>query len=430
MVCRLENAYFEHLRRLFSMESANEPNGELDEHGSEYEEGGQGADAASALRKEPAAEGRGGESSRRQDSPELEESQVVFGVVSGKTMYETRARAVAQTWLYRHSAADVASGTDYPPLRLTHTYIYGDEGHELRDLHELGGKHGRAKAGATRTILPVPVPLTAEHAFLSKLTLHDDFFSSVPKFVLALCDMHRKHPGAKVCSCPSHVASACEWLQPRLLGTAGGPCGPWMSSPSDLSDKTPIEGRLQQLLRARGSALTCSMQWYYVAGCDTYLLPANLLRAIQGLDHQRRIVVGGHAGMHFDTLFLSGGSGLVFSQVQSRCDGSWQARPPVSQNTRSTPHDLGVPSCKRTRSRSIDLKQGRMMAGLPVGAGSARPEAAARLDGGDRPSPTVYSVCGYLLRPCVKIPPGRHDPTPVVLRLLAPILPVAFRCFL
>jgi hypothetical protein len=56
-------------------------------------------------------------------------------------------------------------------------------------------------------------------------------------------------------------------------------------------------------------------QWYYVAGCDTYLLPANLLRALDGLDPQQRLVVGGHAGMHFDTLFLSGGSGLVFSQV-------------------------------------------------------------------------------------------------------------------
>ena len=61
--------------------------------------------------------------------------------------------------------------------------------------------------------------------------------------------------------------------------------------------------------------LICCNQWYYVAGCDTYLLPANLLRAIEGLDFQQRIVVGGHAGMHFDTLFLSGGSGLVFSQV-------------------------------------------------------------------------------------------------------------------
>ena len=67
------------------------------------------------------------------------------------------------------------------------------------------------------------------------------------------------------------------------------------------------------------SILICCNQWYYVAGCDTYLLPANLLHAIEGLDFQQRIVVGGHAGMHFDTLFLSGGSGLVFSQVKQVC---------------------------------------------------------------------------------------------------------------
>ena len=78
------------------------------------------------------------------------------------------------------------------------------------------------------------------------------------------------------------------------------------------------------------------MQWYYVAGCDTYLLPANLLRALDGLDPQQMLLVGGHAGMHFDTLFLSGGSGLVFSQA-SLCLGC----PPASAAAPATLPALG-----------------------------------------------------------------------------------------
>ena len=52
-------------------------------------------------------------------------------------------------------------------------------------------------------------------------------------------------------------------------------------------------------------------------GCDTYLIPANLLDTLGGLDPEVRLMLGGHAGMHFDMLFLSGGSGLVFSRFDS-----------------------------------------------------------------------------------------------------------------
>jgi hypothetical protein len=140
--------------------------------------------------------------------------------------------------------------------------MYGDAAHELRNLRHgpvvaCGVQGGEDREGR-RVILAVPVPATsaAEHDWLSRVTLHDDFFSSVPKFVLALVDLYARHPEAK---------------------------------------------------------------WYYVAGCDTYLIAANMLRALGGLDHRRRILLGGHPGIHFakteQLVFLSGGSGLIFSRA-------------------------------------------------------------------------------------------------------------------
>ena len=167
----------------------------------------------------------------------IKEHEVVFGVVSGRRMYETRARAVAETWMAPGPQA---------PSHLTHTYMYGDLPHLLRGLHVRQG------VASLREIHQVPVPDTVEHAFLARLAHHDDFFSSVPKFVLALLDLHARHSRAS---------------------------------------------------------------WYYIAGCDTYLVAENLLHTLRGLDPQRRLMVGGHAGMHFDSLFLSGGSGLVFSRA-------------------------------------------------------------------------------------------------------------------
>ena len=225
----------------------------------------------------------------------VSEEEVVFGVVSGRGMYETRARAVAETWMSHappprvppppyagptsaHSPCPLPSSSPgvppafVPPTAkyfssptstmppsgtyLSHTYIYGDAPHQLRDLDERpwrggGGRGGGGVRDRSRNILPVPVPDTPEQSWLKRLTELDDFFSSVPKFVLALVDLYVRHPRAK---------------------------------------------------------------WFYVAGCDTYLVAHNLLLALGGLDSEQRLVVGGHAGKHFEVMFLSGGSGLAFSR--------------------------------------------------------------------------------------------------------------------
>ncbi|EKX48148.1 hypothetical protein GUITHDRAFT_106224 [Guillardia theta CCMP2712] len=106
------------------------------------------------------------------------------------------------------------------------------------------------------TILRVPIPEGSNKEWLEALTLADNFFSSVPKvrglFVLALVDLLVKYPHKK---------------------------------------------------------------WFYLAGCDTFILPRNVGKAVQGLDENELVFVGGHAGMHFGTLFLSGGSGLIFSRA-------------------------------------------------------------------------------------------------------------------
>ncbi|KAJ1492649.1 hypothetical protein T484DRAFT_1930827 [Baffinella frigidus] len=62
------------------------------------------------------------------------------------------------------------------------------------------------------------------------------------------------------------------------------------------------------------------LEWYFLAGCDTYVFPAAIADATRGVDGMReRVLLGGHAGVHTahgrGTLFLSGGSGLLFSNA-------------------------------------------------------------------------------------------------------------------
>jgi hypothetical protein len=104
----------------------------------------------------------------------------------------------------------------------------------------------------------VPVPDGPGAAWLAAAARRDDFFSSVPKFVLALLALLRAHP---------------------------------------------------------------RHDWYFLAGCDTYVFPRAVEGAVRGIDARReRVLLGGHAGVHGagergGTLFLSGGSGLLFSHA-------------------------------------------------------------------------------------------------------------------
>jgi len=225
VVCRLDRAYFRHLRLLFPEKEDTAPRAEPDAHedtepraepgapnessagcgggGSAAVSGGDGARCEWVCAHEATLSARCGRAGSDQSSQQeraaveapgggatLREDQVVFGVVSGRAMYETRARAVAQTWLARpptdaaHSSSSSGGGGSAHahapvPGYLTHTYIYGDERYELLAVRECTiGREG-CGGGGKRVILPVPVPPTPEHGFLSRLTLHDDFFSSV-----------------------------------------------------------------------------------------------------------------------------------------------------------------------------------------------------------------------------------------------------------
>ncbi len=118
--------------------------------------------------------------------------EIVYGIVTGKNFYATRASAVASTWLLSP--------------HVQHVYIYGEQ-----------AGHVSACVNGTctqRHVLTVTLPCNGPtQRFLARVTYRDDFFSSVPKFLFALVHMYNAHPD-----------------QP----------------------------------------------WYYVGGCDTYLVPENL----------------------------------------------------------------------------------------------------------------------------------------------------------
>ena len=63
-------------------------------------------------------------------------------------------------------------------------------------------------------------------------------------------------------------------------------------------------------------------KWFYIAGCDTFILPHHLLKRLDGLDYRRALLVGGHPGSHeclgrnesnLVVQFPSGGAGFFFS---------------------------------------------------------------------------------------------------------------------
>lgn len=63
-------------------------------------------------------------------------------------------------------------------------------------------------------------------------------------------------------------------------------------------------------------------KWFYIAGCDTFILPHHLLKRIDDLDYQKPILLGGHSGHHscltndqskVTVNFPSGGAGFFIS---------------------------------------------------------------------------------------------------------------------
>ncbi|CAF4711371.1 unnamed protein product, partial [Rotaria magnacalcarata] len=39
-------------------------------------------------------------------------------------------------------------------------------------------------------------------------------------------------------------------------------------------------------------------KWFYIAGCDTFILPHHLLKRLHGLDYRQPIRIGGHWGQY------------------------------------------------------------------------------------------------------------------------------------
>ncbi|CAF0919737.1 unnamed protein product [Rotaria sp. Silwood1] len=69
-------------------------------------------------------------------------------------------------------------------------------------------------------------------------------------------------------------------------------------------------------------SLTNRQKWFYIAGCDTFILPHHLLKRLDGLDYTKPILLGGHSGHHpclgeinpkITVEFPSGGAGFFFS---------------------------------------------------------------------------------------------------------------------
>ena len=169
------------------------------------------------------------------DAHAAQSDSVVFIVVSGTAFMKHRARAVRCSWAARASNVILISG-------------------KYEEFHDRCSQMANPN-------FPKWHAVRAAHAVssLKKLSaralLHDDFFSSIPKFMLSL-----------------------------LLA--------WQLNPS--------------------------ADWYYSAGCDTAVHPAALAALLRRMDASKRLLVGGHVGVTpllRSQLFLSGGAGLALSRA-------------------------------------------------------------------------------------------------------------------
>lgn len=162
---------------------------------------------------------------------------VFFIVVSGTSFMRNRARAVRCSWAARAQNVLLISGKHEVFVDRCSTLAGANYPH----WHALHASHAVSSSSLKN--------LTA------RALSHDDFFSSVPKFMLSL-----------------------------LLA--------WQLNPS--------------------------ADWYYMAGCDTVVHPAALGALLSGMDASKRVLVGGHAGVTRllrSQLFLSGGAGLALSRA-------------------------------------------------------------------------------------------------------------------
>jgi hypothetical protein len=69
-------------------------------------------------------------------------------------------------------------------------------------------------------------------------------------------------------------------------------------------------------------SLSQRQKWFYIAGCDTFILPHHLVKRLDGLDYRKPIILGGHSDKHqclgnmnkrMKVEFPSGGAGFFLT---------------------------------------------------------------------------------------------------------------------
>ena len=107
-------------------------------------------------------------------------------------------------------------------------------------------------------------------------------------------------------------------------------------------------------------------KWFYIAGCDTFVLPHHLLKRLDGLDYRQPVFLGGHWGRYlcfgpngtrFTAEFPSGGAGFFFSMkllammqphLTNHYENVWPKTSEISDVALAClVHQLGVPLTKR-----------------------------------------------------------------------------------
>lgn len=134
-----------------------------------------------------------------------------------------------------------------------------------------------------------------------------------------------------------------------------------------LSNMKKLYYGLQIIYRQQMNVTEAQRQkWFYIAGCDTFILPHHLLKRLDGLDYRQPVFLGGHSGKYpcfgpngtrFTAEFPSGGAGFFFSMklmemlqphLTNHYENVWPKTSDLSDVALAClVHQLGVPLTKK-----------------------------------------------------------------------------------
>ncbi|CAF3439567.1 unnamed protein product [Rotaria sp. Silwood1] len=213
------------------------------------------------------------------------EKDMAFVIFTAASFFHTRATATRDTWLSRITNYYFLSATPYPYLPVTVVPGAGED--KLSNMKKL--------FYGLQIIYQQQMKLSLTNRQKRATATRDTWLSRITNYYFL-------------------SATPYPYLPVTVVPGAGE---------DKLSNMKKLFYGLQIIYQQQMKlSLTNRQKWFYIAGCDTFILPHHLLKRLDGLDYTKPILLGGHSGHHpclgeinpkITVEFPSGGAGFFFS---------------------------------------------------------------------------------------------------------------------